>query len=136
MSRLSLDQYLETCKNPELASGATKLSRDLSKVVAKSWLPEGEDIRVELLSQDQDRIKKIFIDNGCDLSFFSDHFFQLDFAAVQGSIVTDAKPPTIYCAYCPKPTDFNVTDDEIRKWVNEPDPNKIAPDNPYIPVTF
>lgn len=137
MSRLSLDQYLEAGKDdPKSLSKATELSRDMSKVVAKSWLPEGKDIRAALLSQDQDRIKKAFTDNGCDLSFFSDHFFKLDFTAIQGSIGTDEKPPTIYCAYCPKPTEFNVTDDDIRNWVEEPDPNKVAPDNPYIPVTF
>jgi hypothetical protein len=137
MPQLSLDQYLKTLpKDSKLVDEVTAISRDMSKVVAKSWLPEGKEIRAALLSDDQAQIRKIFEDNGCDLTIFKSHIIELDFNALKGSVESDEKPPTIYCAYCPKPTDFNVTDDEIRKWVNETDLNKIAPDNPYIPVTF
>jgi hypothetical protein len=137
MSQLSLEQYREKlAKDLKSISATSKLSRDMSKVIAKSWLPDGKEIRKALLSDDQAQIRKAFEDHGCDLTIVKDHIIELDFDSLTGYIKTDEKPPTLYCAYCPKPTEFNVTDEDLRNWINEKDPNKITPDNPYIPATF
>ncbi len=115
-------------------SNALTLSRDMSKVVAKSWLPEGKAIRTEILSNDPARIKKVFEDNGCDFSYYEGFGIEVDFNSFEGNLKDLAQ--TIVVAYPPKPSKFNLTDEEISDWVNEKDLSISIPTHPYLPTTF
>ncbi len=113
---------------------ALSLSRIMSKVVAKSWLPEGKEIRAILMSKDGGKIRKLFEDNGCDFSFYEGYSVELDVNNFEG--YTNEGDRTIHVAYPPRPSDFNLSDTELRDWVNNPDPNQTNSGHPYIPVTF
>lgn len=40
------------------------MNKKMSQIIAKSWIPGGEEIRKVLLSGDSDQINKLFEDNG------------------------------------------------------------------------
>ncbi|NES63829.1 MAG: hypothetical protein F6K24_00230 [Okeania sp. SIO2D1] len=46
------------------------------------------------------------------------------------------QPLNLVISYPPKPTEFNLSDQELKEWVENDDSNQLAPDNLYMPVSF
>jgi hypothetical protein len=131
---LSFETFVETPPDKNERQSARELSKAMSQVVAKSWLPEGNDIRLALLSNDPEKIKKTFEDNGCDFSHYEGYKIELDVNSFEGNL-KDLKE-TIVVAYPPRPSDFNLSDEDLRNWVNNTDPNQTRSGHLYIPVTY
>ncbi len=130
---MSLQDFINTLPEDQKDTART-LSRKMSKIVAKSWLPAGKEIREVILSNDSDKIKKVFEAGGCDFSFYQDYKVEVDFNNFEGNL-KDRKE-TILIAYPPRPSDFNLSDRDLQDWIDEKDPNISMPPHPYIPVTF
>jgi hypothetical protein len=130
---MSLQDFINTLPEDQKDTART-LSRKMSKIVAESWLPAGKEIREAILSDNSDKIKKVFEDRGCDFSFYEGHKVEVDFNNFEGNL-KDRKE-TILIAYPPRPSDFNLSDRDLQDWIDEKDPNISKPPHPYIPVTF
>ena len=117
------------------------IAKQISQLVAKSWLPGGEDIRKVFLSEDSKKILRILKKEGIDLeSFFGPSLeVRIDTNTFEGYIeeIRDSKQPFVFViSYPPKPTEFNVSDKELKQWVKNDNSNQFVSDNPYIPITF
>ena len=130
---MSLQDFINTLSEDKKETALT-FSRDMSKIVAMSWLPAGKEIREAILSKDSDKIKKVFADLGCDFSFYSGYKVEVDLNNFEGNL-EDLKQ-TIVIAYPPRPSEFNLSDRDLQDWIDEKDPNISTPPHPYIPVTF
>ena len=130
---LSIQNFVDALPEDEKETALT-LSRKMSKIVARSWLPVGKEIREAILSKDSDKIKKVFTDGGCDFSFYPGYRVEVDLNNFEGNL-EDLKQ-TIVIAYPPRPSDFNLSDRDLQDWIDEEDPNISTPPHPYIPVTF
>jgi hypothetical protein len=113
---------------------ASTLSRHMSKVVAKSWLPEGKEIRQAILSNDSLKIKKVFEENGCDFSFYEGYGLEVDYDSFEGNLKEFKH--TIVVSYPPRPSEFNLSDEDLRDWIEDKDSSISTPTHPYIPATF
>ncbi len=115
------------------------MTKEISKLFAKSWLPEGKEIRKILLSGDDQKILQLFKDNGIEIEILGNIDIELDTDSFLGSLEDtrdNSTPLKLKLAYPPKPSDFNLSDSELEEWVNNENPEQIIPPNPYIPVTW
>ncbi|GAB1543540.1 hypothetical protein NUACC21_62150 [Scytonema sp. NUACC21] len=121
------------------------LNKKLSQFIAKSWLPndpEGADFRRVVLRGDSEEIKNWLKNHGVDLEGFfrvSIHI-EVSWDTFIGTLKESTTPGAIsdrsnryIFPYPPRPAE--VTDEQLERWVNDTDPNKQFPDDPYIPLT-
>ncbi len=123
--------------NDEVKSSFRQQSKKISQLIARSWLPGGEDIKNTLLHGSSDDIKKLLRDNGIELDdFFGPLKVNVDWDTFFGSIkeIKDPDYEGIYNMPYP-PRGLEVTDEHLTEWVNNTDPNTINPPYTYIPLT-
>ena len=139
MAKLSFEHL---CRRPPRKVEVEDLqfvTKEMSQLIAKSWLPEGKEIREVLLSRDSDKILKLFRDHNIDIELFAISRVEVDWTTFLGSVedTTDPEHPLkLVVAYPPKPDAFNLNDDDLRDWVNNDEPKQKVPPHPYLPVTF
>ena len=116
-----------------------QLSKNISQLIAKSWLPEGEEIKKVLLHGSSEKIKDIFKENGVDFDeFFSPMTVNVNvdwdtFFGTLAEITGPGQPLEYNLPYPPRP--MEVTDAQLNEWVNNSDPSTIYPPYPYIPLS-
>ncbi|NET46856.1 hypothetical protein [Okeania sp. SIO2B3] len=116
------------------------VTKKISQLVAESWLPKGEEIRKIFLSRNSKKILKMFKKKGIDIDFFGPSLkISIDTDTFTGYLeeTRDNEPVfNLVISYPPKPSEFNLSDKELKEWVENDDSNQFVPDNLYIPVTF
>lgn len=116
------------------------VTKTMSQLIARSWLPGGEEIRSVLLSEDSAKILQMFKDNGIDIEeMFKTSRIEVDWSTFLGRIedTTDpSEPLKLVIAYPPRPSDYNLSDSDLEDWVQNQDPKQKVPNHPYIPVTY
>jgi hypothetical protein len=116
------------------------ISKKISQLVAKSWLPEGEEIKSVLLSNDSEKIQEMLQRNGIDIDILGDTTkFEVDWSTFIGSLEDSLDPNYIFrmvIGYPPKPSEYNLSDSDLVEWVNNTDDEQTKPTHPYIPVTW
>ncbi|NEO52285.1 MAG: hypothetical protein F6K54_03825 [Okeania sp. SIO3B5] len=133
---------LDKLYNPQSRSSndLRAVTKKISQLIAKSWLSDGEDIRKVFLSQDSDKILEMFQREGIDMGIFGPGLkVSIDTETFTGYLEEtrdNQQPFNLVISYPPKPTEFNLSDQELREWVKNDDSNQLVPDNPYMPVSF
>lgn len=118
------------------------LSKKISQLIAKSWLPEGEEIRSVFLSNDTERISEMLLENGINLKNLGvGEYTKLEvrWDSFFGSFEDLNDPPFIFrfiLAYPPRPSEFNLSDSDLQEWVADADDDHKTPSHPYIPATW
>lgn len=124
-----------------IASGSfADVSKKISQVIAKSWLPEGQEEREILLEGNSRKIKKLFKKNDIDLDALMEPIpvnVVIDTNTFNGSIEqipnTDPeKTLTVKIPYPPRPAE--VSDEELQQWVDDCSDNVYC-DNLYVRVS-
>ncbi|MEA5553436.1 hypothetical protein VB713_21080 [Anabaena cylindrica UHCC 0172] len=115
-----------------------KLNKKMSQIIAKSWLPGGEEIRQVLLHGNSEQINQLFEENGVAIS---ETIGKVNIVVVWNDFVGKLQETTsgslnLVVAYPPRPSDFNLKDEQIQAWVDDHDDEHITPTAPYIPATF
>lgn len=117
-----------------------------SQLLAKSWLPEGKDIRAKLLelsanptkdpSKTSEEIVALFKEHNVDLRKIFP-LTNLRFAIDWDSFFTTVseKYQQVTIPYPPRPSEKNVTDEELQAWLDDKDPERYYPPTPYIPYS-
>ncbi|NEQ36406.1 MAG: hypothetical protein F6K40_09025 [Okeania sp. SIO3I5] len=142
MQRITYAQLDTFCTLQSRSSNDLRaVTKKISQLIAKSWLPDGEDIRKVFLSQDSKEILKMLKKKGIALeSIFGPSLeIKIDTNSFEGYIeeVRNIQQPFIFViSYPPKPTEFNVSDQELTQWVENNNSNQFVSDNLYIPVSF
>lgn len=117
-----------------------QLTKKMSQLIAKSWLPGGEPIKKILLYGQEEEIKDLLEQNGISLpkgaisirlSVNWDSFY----GSVQEKTLGRERFWEWTIAYPPRPY-YDVTDEQLQKWVDNDDPNTLYPTAAYIPLTF
>jgi hypothetical protein len=121
------------------------LNRDkkLSQFVAKTWLPEGAEMRKIILKGDSDEIKKLLKDNGIDviekleIVLSKKITIKVNYDSFAGTHEEQKGIGTIYnLPYPPIPSEKNVSESVLQKWVSDSDDAHDFPEDPYIPLTW
>lgn len=119
-----------------------QLSKQISQLIAKSWLPGGEQIRATFLSNDLEKIKEMFLDNQIDIKMLGVGEYttiELDWSSFFGKLEESKDPKYTFkfvIAYPPRPSEYNLSDAQLNEWVKNNDENNYTPIHPYIPVTW
>jgi hypothetical protein len=107
-------------------------SKKISQLIAESWLPEGEQIKKVLLSDDEEAIKELLKDKGIDLEgVFGIKTLFVNWDSFYGTITELGL--AYYLPYPPRPV--VVEDYQLEEWVNNTEPNTLFPPYPYIPLS-
>ena len=116
------------------------VTKQMSQLIAKSWLPEGEQIRSALLSNDSAKILQMLKDNGIDVEeLYKTSRIEVDWSTFLGRLEDTQdplEPLKLVIAYPPKPSEYNLSDSDLEEWIQNQDPNQKIPTHPYIPVSF
>ena len=126
---------------PITSGSFADVSKKISQLIAKSWLPEdreGKRIKKILLRGNSNRIKELFKENDIDLDELMAPIpvnVVIDTNTFNGSIEqipnTDPdKTVTVKIPLPPRPAD--LSDKELTQWVNDCSDNTVHADNPYI----
>ena len=122
-------------KNEDKLKDARKIFNELykkvSQIIAKSWLPEGVDIKDALIEGNSNKIKAIFKDNGADIDAFFHPFtveIYVDRSTFLGGleeITSPDRPIRLNIPYHPRLTES--TDNMLSEWVHNDNPDEIYP---------
>jgi hypothetical protein len=124
-------------KGHELTEGFRQRSKLISQLIARSWLPGGEEIKQTLIYGSSDEIKALLTQEGVDLDkFFGPTMIKVDWDTFYGTLeeiyATDFE--VIYnMPYPPRPGE--VTDEQLTDWVGNTNSDEVYPPYPYIPLT-
>ncbi|MFQ4144869.1 hypothetical protein [Chlorogloeopsis sp. ULAP02] len=133
---VSYNQERSTCSEKNLLL----FSKKISQLIARSWLPGGEEIRSVLLSHDSEKIRKMFQENDIEIDILPDKTkFLVDWTTFIGSLEDTIDPEYSFqmvIAYPPKPSEFNLSDSDLKEWVEDNNDDNTKPTHPYIPVTW
>ncbi|MFK8184539.1 MAG: hypothetical protein AB8B99_14290 [Phormidesmis sp.] len=125
-----------------------QLSKQISQLIAKSWLPEGESIREVFLSGDSDKIMKMLKEQNTDIDILGKQIIiEMDWDSFFGGLIDINNPIhnrdssemeylfKLKIGYPPKPSEYNLSDADLEAWVAD-DGDCYEPNTPYIPVTW
>ena len=129
------DSQSSTPSNPSQEDVQT-ITKKMSQLIAKSWLPGGEEIRKILLSNNSEEIKKMLKKHNISLELLGDIKIEVDWSTFLGRLEDATNSLKLVIAYPPRPSEYNLSDSDIEEWVNNEDPNQKVPSHAYIPVTF
>ncbi len=119
-----------------------KLNKQLSQLIAKSWLTEGKQIREILLTGDSEKIYDLFEDNGINIRQIIGYpvNIEIDWSAFIGCLTEEIGSTShswkLIVAYPPRPSEFNLSNQQLMEWIEDDNEENIFPNNPYIPSTF
>ncbi|MDJ0734538.1 MAG: hypothetical protein QNJ47_10810 [Nostocaceae cyanobacterium] len=119
----------------------SQITKKMSQLIAKSWLPDGKEIKEIFLYGSQKDIQKMLKDNGIELPELGDQPTEIRidwdtfYGKVEDKTIGGEKFWEWTIAYPPRPY-YDVTDEELKAWVNNDDPKTTVPETPYIPLTF
>jgi hypothetical protein len=105
-------------------------SKKLSQLIARSWLPHGEDIKRIFLSRDEDKIKELLEKEGICLQDFNIKIILINWDSFYGTL--DELGFIFRLPYPPRPSE--VKNEQLEAWVNDNNPEQIFPTTPYIPL--
>jgi hypothetical protein len=147
---LSNETYLRGIEPPE--NYLSILNKKISQLIAKSWLPGKEEIREILIGEDQNKIRKLFVEEKILGETDAEHTsFDVDLNPVadpeethikySGSIVEDRKTGDLIewvfkIPYPPRPE--QVTDGMLYEWIesaSESKPWNASEISLWIPYT-
>ncbi|WP_407889142.1 hypothetical protein [Scytonema sp. NUACC26] len=117
--------------------------KKISQLIARSWLQKddvGKQFRDILISskssqEKSDEIKNFLQNQG--IAFPKELFSQIkvNWESFGGKIEEEPGRERIYLLpYPPRP--FEVKDEQLEKWINDNNPERIEPEDPYIPLSF
>ncbi len=112
-------------------SAFQEASKKLSQLIAKSWLPDGKDIKKVFLSRDENQIKALLQKEGIHLQDFNIEHVLINWDSFYGTL--DELGLVCRIPYPPRPSE--VTDEQLQTWVNDKNPNQVFPSTPYIPLS-
>jgi hypothetical protein len=116
-----------------------QLTKKISQLIAKSWLPGGEDIKNTFLYGKEEEIKELLKQYGVNLPAPASTSLSIDWNSFFGSAKEEKNGGQTVLkwtiAYPPRPY-YDVTDEQLQAWVDNDDPNTSYPTAAYIPLTF
>lgn len=119
-----------------------KISKQISQLIAKSWLDGGENIRETFLSGDSTDIKRMLEEHDIDINILGDEtLIEMDWESFFGALIDSTNPSSsevfkLKIGYPPKPSEFNLKDSDLREWIEDDKDDNRYPKHPYIPVTW
>ena len=143
---LSYEMFIERLNGESVTSNTQNITvgdlqlitKKMSQLVAKSWLPEGNQIRSILLSKDSAKIIQMFKENDIDVELLCSSI-EVDWSTFLGRLedtLDNDNPLKLVIAYPPRPSEYNLSDDDLRGWVNDTNSDQKIPTHSYIPVTW
>jgi hypothetical protein len=129
--------------NKDIENFLFEQDKKISQLIARSWLQKddvGKQFREILISSKSSQEKseeiKNFLQNQ-GIAFPKELFSQIkvNWESFGGKIEEEPGRERIYLMpYPPRP--FEVKDEHLEKWINDNNPERIEPEDPYIPLSF
>lgn len=116
-----------------------QISKALSQLIARSWLPGGESIKHAFNHNDSKKIiEMIHKETGINLE---EEFGEFELTVDWGTFLARAEQLFLYkedyllFTFPYPPRSSEVTDEQLTNWVNNDNPDQEVPNHPYIPLT-